>query len=172
MKLKKVKWILVILFAFGLRVLCAQTSLNVNEKSGTITQYALNDLKKLNFSSGLMTLSMKNGDYKVFALINIRNINFMNVTSVDEIYSNEESNFMLYPNPAKDLLQVLFESKADENVLIRVINIQGKVVSQQLIKSHEGRNYIEIPVSSYQHGLYLCSLQIGNKIESDKFIKY
>ena len=170
--MKKGKWILVLLFAFGLRILCAQVSMNVKDKTGTQTQYMLSNLKKLNFTSGLMIVSMKNSNYAVFDLINLRNINFTNVTSSDEITSKVESNFTLYPNPAKDLLQVLFEAKANENVQIQVINVQGKIVIQQQLKSIEGQNNIEITVRSCQQGLYLCRLQIGNKIESNKFIKY
>jgi len=172
MELKKVKWILLVQFAFGLSVLCAQTSLNIKEKSGTSTHYVLTDLTKLNFSPGSMTVSMKNGNCAVFCLINIREINFRNVTSIDEINRNLKRNLILYPNPVKDQLQVLFNSTADESVQIQIINIQGKVVSQHQLKSIEGQNRIEITVSSCQKGLYLCRLQIGNKSESNKFIKY
>ncbi|MDD4970290.1 MAG: T9SS type A sorting domain-containing protein [Paludibacter sp.] len=164
-------WMLSYLFAIGLTGLKAQTSLNVKDKSGTQTSYVLSDLQKLTFSSGVMTVSKKNGSNSFFDLINVRNINFANITSVEEVTGFVDNNLVLYPNPAKEVLQVRFDSKADENVLIQILNIQGKVVSQQQLTSIDGRNTVEIRVGSYPHGLYLCRLQTGTKIESTKFIK-
>ena len=172
MKLSKVEWILLILFVFGVGVLCAQTAMNVKEKLGTNTSYMLNELKRLTFTPGVMTVTKKNGNYGVFILTNMRNLNFTTVTSVEEINSFEESNLSFYPNPVKELLHVQFRSNADENVLIQLIDIQGKIVLQQHVKSILGSNYIEIPVGSFKDGLYLFMLQTGNKIESNKFIKY
>ena len=172
MKLNKVKWIYMILFVFGVGVLCAQTSLNVKEKLGTNTSYMLNELKRLTFTPGVMTVTKKNGNYGVFILTNMRNVNFTTVTSVEEINSSEERNLSFYPNPVMNLLHIQFKSNADENVLLQLIDIQGKIVLQQYVKSILGSNHIEIPVGSFKDGLYLCRLQTGSKIESNKFIKY
>ena len=104
-------------------------------------------------------------------LTNMRNINFTTVTSVEEINSFEESNLSFYPNPVKDLLHVQFRSNSDENVLIQLIDIQGKIVYRQNLKSRAGINYTDIEVGSFQKGIYLCRLQKENKIEMNKFIK-
>jgi len=172
MRLKNVKWILILLFAIGLSNLQAQTSLNVKENSGTQTSFVLSDLKKLIFTSGNMSVMNKAGNSTDFALTNVRYMNFANITAIDEINSEENSRMMLYPNPVLDRLQVRYESETGENVQIRIIDIQAKVLYQQNLKSQIGTNYINIPIESFQKGIYLCRLQNGNKIEINKFIKY
>jgi len=114
----------------------------------------------------------KAGNSTDFALTNVRYMNFANITAIDEINSEENSRMMLYPNPVLDRLQVRYESETGENVQIRIIDIQAKVLYQQNLKSQIGTNYINIPIESFQKGIYLCRLQNGNKIEINKFIKY
>jgi len=171
MKKEKITWIIVLLFVICLSGLQAQTSLNVKDKSGTQTSFLLSSLNKLVFTAGNMTVDKKDGSSDDFVLVNIRNLNFSNTTAIDQVNSTG-TNMLLYPNPVTDRLQVRYESVTEENVQVQLIDIQGRVLYQQNIKSQQGTNYVNIPVGSFQNGLYLCKLQKGNNIEISKFIKY
>ncbi|MHB9143538.1 MAG: T9SS type A sorting domain-containing protein [Paludibacter sp.] len=171
MKTKKIGGIIVFLFAFGVTGLYAQTSLNVNEKSGTRTSFVLNDLNKLVFSSGNMTVIKKDLNSSVFSLMNVRYLNFTDITSLDEIANSENRNMYLYPNPVVSQLQIRFETMTEENVQVHIMDMQGRMIYLRNLTSHSGINYLSIPCESMQNGIYLCRLQKGNKIEINKFIK-
>ncbi len=171
MKTKKNGGIVVFLFAFGVTGLYAQTSLNVKEKSGIQTSFVLNDLNKLVFSSGNMTVIRKDLNSRVFSLMNVRYLNFTDITSLDEIAIPGNSNMLLYPNPVVSQLQIRYETTTEENVQVQIMDMQGRMIYLQNLTSQTGINYISIPCETMQNGIYLCRLQKGIKIEINKFIK-
>jgi len=166
---KKLLWIAVICFSFGL---AAQNTMFVKEKSGTQTPFAFTSINKLTFTAGNMTVNKKDGSTNAYALTNIHYLNFGNSTAVVEIDSEGSSNMMLFPNPVIDQLRIRYESVTTEKLQLQIMDVQGKVILQQTLSTHDGTNYITIPVAKLQHGLYLCRLQNGNKIELSKFIKH
>jgi len=171
MKQKKVNSLIVFLFAIGFTGLQAQTLLNVKEKLGTLTPFALSGLNKLIFSSDKMTVIKKTGNNSDFSLINIRYLNFTNPSVINEISNSRNGNLKLFPNPIMDLLNIQFESANEGNVLIQIINVQGKILFQQRFTNQTGINNLSIPLESFQKGLYLCQLIHGNKLEINKFVK-
>jgi len=171
MKQKKGIYTIVLLISIGLWGLRAQTVLNVKELSGTQTTFALSSIKKLTFSSGNITVNKNDGNIANFATQNVRYLNFTDITAVNEIKS-EENYLLLYPNPVINKLQVCIAAVNCKNIYLQIMNIQGKVVYQQLLTIQNGSNYINIPFDTYQSGMYLCQIQINNTIETKKFIKY
>jgi len=147
-----------------------QTALVVNEKSGTKSSFSLSNIYKLTFNSGNVIINKKDGNISGFALSNVQYLNFTNLTALNPV-SNLESSMLLYPNPVRETLQVRYESTLDENVQIRIFDIQGKTIILQNMKTQTGTNYINIPFESFQRGLYFCQLQNGIKSEIAKFIK-
>jgi len=171
MKLKNVQLIIFMLYALGITGARAQTSLNVIDKSGKQSAFNLGDIKKVIFNSRVMTINKLDGNIYYFGVPDVRNLNFAWITSLDENKA-ESGNLLLYPNPVRDNLQVRYESSSEENITITIINIQGAVVFQQIMKSQAGTNDVNIPVLTFQKGMYLCRIQKGNLIEMHKFIKY
>ena len=171
MKQKRVKWIIILLIV-GFAGLKAQTSLNVKVKTGSQSSFLLRDIKTLTFTSGNMTVNKRDGNTSDFAMTDIRNLNFASITSIDEIQTDGIISMILYPNPVKDFLHLKYESKAEENVSVQILNMQGKVVYQRFMKSHAETNYIDIQTTGLQNGMYLCRIQNDNKIGTTKFIKY
>jgi len=172
-KMLNKKFVFSVMLLLGITVseLYPQNTLNLKEKSGTLTSYALNSINKLTFASGNMTVNKKDGSTSAFALTNIRYLNFTNATSIEGI-SLEKTNLMLYLNPETDQLGIRYESSISEDVQLQILNIQGKVVYQQTLSSQTGTNYTTISVVQLKNGLYLCLLQNGNKLETVKFIKH
>ena len=147
-----------------------QTALVVNEKSGAKSSLPLTNLSKLTFNSGNVIINKKDGNINGFVMSNVRYFDFSGTTSLSQINSMT-NNMVLYPNPVRDMLQVRYESGSDENVQIRVFDIQGKTIILENMKTQTGANYINIPFDSFQRGLYFCQLQNGLKSEIAKFIK-
>jgi hypothetical protein len=83
----------------------------------------------------------------------------------DDIY-----NSFCYPNPVKNEIYIT-TANLDFNVgLIQIFDFQGKMITQEQIKSKEP---VKIDVSTFSDGFYIYSLknESGNMISSGKFIK-
>lgn len=168
----RIKWVILFIFAGMFSAPKAQTPFNIKEKTGIITTVGLNDIAKLVFPAGKMTIIKKAGNNIDFTLNNIQYLNFNKLTAVDQINASGITSMQLYPNPVADRLNIRYVSSGEENIQIDVINLQGKIIIQQAFRSVEGINYINIPFDTYQKGIYLCRLNSGLKTEIAKFIKY
>ena len=167
----KVNWICLFLFIIGISGLKAQGSMNIKENSGTQSSFNLTDVNKLVFNSGNMTVTKKDGTGIDFALMNMRNLNFANITSIGEVKSNAETGMILFPNPVKDMLQIRYESVTGNNIQITLMDIQGKTVFQQEQMIQPGLNQITIPAKTFHSGFYICRVISGKNTDISKFIK-
>jgi hypothetical protein len=88
--------------------------------------------------------------------------NFSLINSIIIVSSNK-LNLNIYPNPAKDILNIKFFGNENINdpIKIYVYNSVGKVVKENFYYSTEG--ILEIPVSHIPTGLYLIDVQVNNK---------
>ena len=88
--------------------------------------------------------------------------NFSLINSII-IVSSDKLNLNVYPNPAKDILNIKFFGNENINdpIKIYLYNSVGKVVKENFYYSTEG--ILEIPVSDIPTGLYLIDVQVNNK---------
>ncbi len=89
-------------------------------------------------------------------------------TSIGE--SQTESSINIFPNPVSDKLTALIADKSiKQNSIIRIVNIQGKILLTQSIENEKE----EINVTELPNGFYIFQLVIDNQvIENKKFIKF
>jgi hypothetical protein len=66
-----------------------------------------------------------------------------------------------YPNPASDLITYSFNSESDEPYSIRVCDMSGRQLMQEIRQAQTGTSTNEIPVSSYAKGIYLMIITQG-----------
>ena len=171
MKQEKVRWLIILLLVFSLAGLQAQTFLNIKAKSGTQSSFALSDLSKVTFTTGKMTVIPRTGNPSDFAIPEIHNLDFTNTTSIRETKNARNNGLKLYPNPVQDLLQIEYESGKGENVLVQILDVQGKVLFQNKLPNQPGINIIDIHVETFRKGLYLCRIKLGTRLETSRFIK-
>lgn len=79
--------------------------------------------------------------------------------------TQEDTDVLVYPNPAKDVLNVVIHSniRSEVGILIQSpVTQEGAALSANLV---EGENYFEIPVHNLKNGLYILTInQAGQKI--------
>ncbi|MDZ7743690.1 MAG: T9SS type A sorting domain-containing protein [Bacteroidota bacterium] len=97
-------------------------------------------------------------------------------TDVEEghLTSNENVfDFQLYPNPAKDQLELKIDAIENASVGIVIYDINGRIVfKRNLNRYEEGENTIMIDLMEYSPGVYNCVLRIDQvKTLAKKFIK-
>lgn len=63
-----------------------------------------------------------------------------------------------FPNPASTVFNVHFITPSKEMTEVQLLDLNGRVVYSSEIMSNEGINIIEIPVDSYNQGLYFVNI--------------
>jgi hypothetical protein len=163
---------LITLLLFGLGMTGHAQMMNVREKCGTKTIFAINDIRKLTFSGGNMTVNGREGNPETFALTDIHNANFTDLsTGVDPLENKKTGFLILFPNPVQDMLTLNYKSSG-ETIQLEVMTLDGKTVYQNIINIQSGANQTDINVSSLPKGMYLCRLIDGNIVQIHKFLKY
>lgn len=170
MENKKLKLCALFILGIGLTCLKAQTTMNVKENVGALSQSTLGSIRKLTFSNNNLLINKNNGTTSIYALGNVRYINFSSgiLTSTAE---QETENLLLFPNPVNNNLQINFQSNETGILQISIMDLQGNIVLQQIQNNQSGTNNTVIDVSELLQGLYVCRLQTNSKTENIKFIK-
>lgn len=158
--------ILLICFCTLMVELQAESAINIKEKSGNQTQYSLQEIKKITFSSGNIVINKLTGVTESFSLSDIRHLNFMENLSIDEslVILTKTS---LFPNPAGCVVNLRFPIPTSGD--IQIISLDGRILYYQSIQDKSPE--IQINVSNMKSGLYICRINNGIETESVKFNK-
>jgi len=162
------KIIFSILFVAGLMQLQSQT-MYVVQKNGIQDSYMVNNIRKLTFSAGEVIVTKKNGISDNYFLIDMRYINFFNLVTESEIVTNDDLTLHLYPNPVDGILTIVFNKDIENNGIIEIISLDGRVVYTNRLDSDIDK--YQIDTSRYPKGLYLLKVNSGLMIETFKFLK-
>ena len=87
--------------------------------------------------------------------------------------SKNESNFEaleIYPNPSAGELNVHFSTPKDENAVIKIQDILGKVAQSQSIKAIEGSNLVLLNTENLASGMYFLNIQMGTSQKIMQFV--
>lgn len=76
----------------------------------------------------------------------------------------------IYPNPAKEKLNIHFTSVTTEKITVRITDLQGRLLQTQTVNAVNGFNNLSMDVASLQKGIYLVQMD-GSLQKQFKFIK-
>ena len=110
----------------------------VSDKSNTIWQL---DFLGYDLPSGLIDFRKR----KVWALA---------VENLPSVLNN----VAVAPNPVNDKMNIILDSKNTQSVNVQVLDFQGRVLFSKTIKTQEGLNSFEIPVTMLSEGNYVLNL--------------
>jgi hypothetical protein len=86
--------------------------------------------------------------------------------------SGVQSFLTLSPNPAKDVINILIESKVSiDKSLYKIINSTGQLVQSGIVKIKKGINKLEQHIETLPSGMYIMNIQLNNQSITSKFIK-
>lgn len=83
------------------------------------------------------------------------------LTSTKSLRDNTSLKVVVYPNPTSDRATVSVQSKVKEAAVLRVVNLQGKVVMEKAVEISVGDNSYEIGLGSLPKGYYFATIK-GN----------
>ncbi len=92
------------------------------------------------------------------------------ITGVDDnLFAKEQ--LKLYPNPAQNTFQLKYVSEDYKGaVQVTIMNIEGKVIMQQVLNKSNETLLIPFNVSNYSKGLYQLHIVLGDRIISRKIV--
>ena len=79
------------------------------------------------------------------------------------------SELLIYPNPAKDVLNIEFAELLPNEAFIQIINAIGQVQSEQIIPV--GTNLLQIDTQNLNLGAYFVRVQNGQNLQTKRFIR-
>ncbi len=86
-------------------------------------------------------------------------------------FDPDTTKLTLYPNPTKDIVNIVFKSKYSEIILIQLTNIQGQLIEELKIEGDNGLFSVSIDLNNQSSGMYFIKVnsELGNFTE--KIIK-
>lgn len=75
----------------------------------------------------------------------------------------------VFPNPAKDIINITLPNGIEKTALLKIIDITGKLVYSNVI---ENTYQLRLPIADYKKGIYFLSIVDGSINYNQKFIKY
>lgn len=87
--------------------------------------------------------------------------------AVPIVNNNSVANLNIYPNPAKDVVNLTWAGTLQGDVQIEVYNIEGQKVMQKTVST--GVNNTQLNTSGLAPGMYICTLRSAGKAAYGKF---
>ena len=84
--------------------------------------------------------------------------------------NNDLSDFMVWPNPAKELINYQFASASKQACFVQLVDLQGRVVYSQNILGGSSTTQGKINTSSYSEGVYFLSISQGSQKTHKKVV--
>lgn len=92
----------------------------------------------------------------------------LNVNNISLAENHLTHSMSVYPNPAKNVLNIAFEDVTAQTARVTIIGLSGQVVLHTTVNSVENA---QVDISSLAPGVYILELGIGNDYAVKKFIK-
>lgn len=168
LKVKSLGMAALLTFTFSHSTVSAQT-MYVKESSGTQTAYTLSNIQKMSFSSGNLTVTKTDNSSGVFALSDLRYLNFSDVsTDLQENLSVKSQQLKVYPNPVGDILNIDIAGMSEAEGTLSILNFEGKTMLSRQVNNED---VLSLDISSLPTGIYLCRYSNAAEIKTVKIIK-
>jgi hypothetical protein len=81
-----------------------------------------------------------------------------------------DANLAVYPNPANEYTSIKVQLKNEQNVTLKLIDMNGRTVASRNYGQMNGASEIQLNTSNFEAGLYLIQLTLDNTIVSRRLI--
>ena len=116
-----------------------------------------------------MDVEKTDGSSGSYSISGIRKLEFTGISTDIQIppqIGESEEGTKLYPNPVIDQLYIKNTSVEECEVLVEILDLQGKILLKETISSMNGIN-----VSELRKGMYICRVYSYDKTKNIKFLK-
>jgi hypothetical protein len=78
---------------------------------------------------------------------------------------------IVFPNPAKDKLNIQSIAKVDGNGLLQIIDVNGKMVFKKEVRLTKGSNAFNFDINLLNAGNYFLKMQVADEVLQQGFVK-
>lgn len=89
------------------------------------------------------------------------------ITGINDL--NFDATFNIFPNPAKDYVNVKLQNEANANCKIQIVNSIGQI-AQEIDLGSDSEITRNISVSNLNSGIYIVKTTLGDKVSVRKLI--
>jgi hypothetical protein len=93
------------------------------------------------------------------------------ITTQPVLPTHGDKTVSLYPNPASDHVMLVITSPLSQKVKMTIIDINGRIVKEDICRLENGSNRVRISVTNLPAGIYTMILANGITNERLKFVK-
>lgn len=86
---------------------------------------------------------------------------FTTINGIARVTDDNPLGLTAFPNPTSDFITLTFESDDEADYVVKVCDMTGRELLQQVRTAYNGTTAAEIPVNSYAKGAYLLIVQKG-----------
>ncbi|MBK7684588.1 MAG: T9SS type A sorting domain-containing protein [Bacteroidetes bacterium] len=79
-------------------------------------------------------------------------------------------NIVAYPNPTSDLLNIGFDSNANQDVLVTMLDATGRLVINENRNADEGANKFVMSVKGMAAGIYTMQFRTSDSVQSIRVV--
>ena len=91
-------------------------------------------------------------------------------SSTSETLNEQKDKFIVYPNPAKEKLNIVFNETQEKNMNVKLLDITGREIQNIEVSSLIGANQVQLDVSALPRGIYIAYLLSDNKKQTMRVI--
>ena len=84
--------------------------------------------------------------------------------------SENASNSIIFPNPAKNNTNLLLELNENTSVDLVILNTMGQVLKAMKIQGQIGENNVNLDLNGMSTGIYIVNVKVGNSLSTKKLI--
>ena len=84
--------------------------------------------------------------------------------------SENASNSIIFPNPAKNNASLLLELNENSSVDLVILNTMGQVLKAMKIQGQIGENNVNLDLNGMSAGIYIVNVKVGNSLSTKKLI--
>jgi hypothetical protein len=158
------------LFSVGLRA----QGIHFNYTDGTNASYNLQDVRKITFDVDLMNLHLWDGTVYAWNVSTIGYYQYDESSlNVQEWLNNANAwEVAIFPNPTITNLNVSYNLPKEDEIMIALFDMQGKLIIQKnLGKQVSGKHQETLDLTVMPHGSYVCRISGQNNMISKTVLK-
>jgi hypothetical protein len=138
-------------------------NLVVTLTNASIETFPISSIKSIKFGNSTMILNELNGTVTTWDISDINNYDFSSSVGLNDQMNIENSTLQLFPNPSSNLVNIQFSGVQVGNIVIDIIDLNGKQIQEVYRGAHEGQQTYQWFSSSVK-GIYFCRISTNKKV--------
>ncbi len=87
----------------------------------------------------------------------------MIISTEDLVAQNEIS---IFPNPANDLINIGFTNPINEEIIVRIFSVQGKLLVEKMVENSQ--DLIQMQTSRFANGIYFVQVRTKEQMMTER----